>query len=1128
MQKGVLSYLGCSFFLTFAFIIFLFSTTQASAAETCPNWEDGEYWIGCFGPNQGGCRWLPPNADTKWQGIPDYTTMYPEGIPDASRRWYGGGLDTKYLYAHTSTEDPAGFKEFLENYAAGQTGEIFLLEFAAVPAPCKIYATGALQSGHNVPIDGTENFFSMVNYLEGGNQRLDCTNYPFDKVEDCVTQFRTINMVAAVDKTSMSVNLLRHTSCEDFSDLNPQFCEGAPGTGANNGNAVSNVVGVAGKGGCYVATYGETLGRDWFFNTESGNPDFNIGYEELDKEIPFASSFMPSNNPFMIQPEFKGIIQIQGSATGGEEITGDQVFKIQPTGGPAQFLTQFSQGSKESIGRCCGNDPEDYGAIISHNNLNFRHKFMCINNGTWGSIWAAANQAGKSFVIFPVERPLDGRNISYDVVSNGNNWFVCQGANYLGSLYSSASLDPYDNEWDPQSGPLLQEYQVVPPRLQTIDSYGVTEEPEGEEPEGWDSTSSSTDPPGSGIAADQSVPEDGFDNDINVIAGPDKVTACDTDGDGYDGNWSLEFGTLLYNPNLDCVPRQPYDCNENDRTVSPGTPDYCDGSDPSINTVNNDCAPGCIPLPPSGSPPSAFVGQTDFKVYQDRFMCHDIAGYGAFAECCGSDLTNCHNGWKGRREGSAIHTLHEFTNYKGQQGRGDVNLVLKYGIQTAPQTTENIDDEDIYWLHLPKASFDENVTDWNRYNSLEFDIYFAANFDLQIWLGHLNPDPEIVNDVEERNLFKNFQFKFKGRIVDYVVGEPALRKWLHVVIPTSEIYSESSFKVENIALVSKVMDVYNRKTIVSANIDGVHDFSNVIGLDKIILRPKYVLNPSDENYYCTGNWPPSWISDPDNSSLGNDGIQKGKTVCNSIPSYHWTGNSCCGDDNGQDASATVRGSASFKEFFNDTQGGCWGGRYLSNNERVMPIIFNTSTVSSEQNMNLSCYNYSCVFDLPLAPSIMVGNPHPDVYDLAFINGEHVRIGNQGISMSPIAMLKAENVPLQVQYTSGDFYTCNAAPYLFNLLNTNTGTQLIKQDSEHNFGACEAKGVYFCDHLDGKNHGWDDESLSTYPKNNTIIIKKGGAIETQILPEGSTHVKASLRTSIKRNYNFVNNGGFENV
>lgn len=1066
------------------------------------------YWLACVGTTTPDlCNvWIPENTglddSVMWPTeVGDEKPKFPNGVPpfnDADRSFGGESALTlylKYLYLHKTSDSMFGFNDSLDDLAHADStkmGEIQKVKFVMEPLVFTIKGSTMLWGSHG---GFDENFAKLINDYETDKTWFikDCMGTPLESLGLCQKEKKDFKV------TAVEIDVLRHADCSEFADLNPQFCEGVPAVGANaaltnpgGGVIAINTEGLAGKGGCYVDTYGETPGRDWFWNSvEAAN---KIDYEELDAVIPFSLTFNVDD-----------------------------------------------LGQREIIGRCCGNDPEDFGALMSYNDDHFRNFYACVNTSA-GSSWLSSRVQGNAFTIFRIDRPLGAETVSFDAVSNSDNWFLCEGSTPLDALYDYAVLDSTSNGWDfENSGPLLKEYNVLPPTFEPIE-YGVTAGGEGGGPNGWKDTEGGDDIPGSGDAATDVIDDASFEQGIGGIYGASQVTDCDKDGDGYDGYWTTD-PTHLRTPGVDwtvqgkgpwyadgltCTPRTPYDCDDSNRTISPGTMDYCDGSDPTVNTVEEDCNRELLCVPKIGGEQlTNESSQLDLLALIPRFMCHDIDGYGAFAECCGWDLINCHNDGKGRREGSAIHTLYEFTHYLpadetiDNAKRNNSNMVLRYGINTPPTEMSAVAEDATYRLNLPYIGFDEQVQNWSRYKNLEFDIYLTANFELEIWVGF--PNPTIALDPLEAGLSDNYIYPFKARVTDYIVGEPRLGRWMHVIIPISDIYSSASyFDVGTIVFASYVHNLKGLGTV-KATIGGHEDeFSNVIGLDKIMLRPDAVLNPGDENYYCAGTWPPLWVSDLDDNILLEDGSPRGRSACNSIPSYHWTGNYCCGDDTGNNTDENTRGQFSFKEFFSDTQGACWAGRYMAENERVMVVQFKQSP-DLDVVMNVSCSDYTCNYDLPPRPGVIVENPNPETYDLAFVDGGYTPIGRGSVSPDDNSMLRAENVPLQIQYVDGEFYTCNGADFISRLLNTNDGQPLIKEDVEHDFSTCQVKGIYFCDNPEGKNHGWDSEPLSVYAGSN-MTMSDG----TSIRPQGGDVVAATYRIENKHNYNLVRNGGFEDV
>jgi hypothetical protein len=1071
------------------------------------------YWLACVGSTEpGNCNvWIPQNTDLDesviWPaegegGYPEF----PNGAPpyNDEHRSFGSdpalGLNLKYLYTHeTSDWDKFGFSDALSDWAdvdPANVGEIQKVKFVLEPMTFTSAGSPLLWGSHG---GYGENFANLISNYESDKTWFikDCMGTPLESLGLCQFEERDF------DVSAVELDVLRHNDCGAFADLNPEFCEGVVGVGANAVGTYpdginANLLEHAGKGGCYVEAYGETPGRDWFWNeqtTLAAAAEYKRLYQDIDKLPPFSSRF---------------------------------------------------HGDEEKIGGCCGNDDEDFGAIVGKDNSEFLNRFICVNTSV-GSLWLESKSINSVFRIFPITRPVDGETVSFDAVSNYASWFVCDSSDKISDLYDLTEADD-DYVWVRGSGPALSRYQVLPNMEQDI-QIGVTEE-EGGQDDGDYSGIDNDNGEAGGEAREDLIDQEHFEEGLGSPSGPFAVTDCDKDGDGYDGYWTVDPSAPSRTEGdwrdqgsgpwkeedgqLTCNPRAPYDCDDNNRAISPGLIDYCDGYDTAVNTEDNDCNTEllCIPRVDGSTPGEIGDASINSEFFIPRYMCHDIDGYGGIAECCSWDLAYCMNNMKGRREGSAINTLNEFTTRHGQANPSEStaalvnksNMVLRYGVSTPPGDPEDIDEGDTYRLNLHYLDFDEKIQNFSDYKSLEFEIYLTANFEVEIWIGFLNPGA--VGDPDAARSNRNYIYPFKARVLDYIVGEPRLGKWLHVIIPVEDIYGAMPFNVENIVFASDVQRLYDLGTTVRATIGECSNcvFSNVIGLDKIMLRPeKDLFEPSDENYYCSGTWPPVWVSDLDDTSkIGPANEQAGKAACNAIPSYRWTGGYCCGDDTGNNVDSDTRGQEAFKEFFNDTLGGCWAGRFMANNERVMVVEYRRSP-DLEKTVQVSCSNYTCTYDLPPRPGIIVENPNPEVYDLAFVDGGYTPIGVGGVSPDDNSMLRAEDVPLQIQYVDGEFYACNGADFIFDLDNTNTGEKLIIDDDEHKFGNCEIKGIYFCDHADGKDHGWDSEPLSVYVGTN-MTMSDG----TSIRPEGGDTVAATYRNETKHNYNLVRNGGFESI
>jgi hypothetical protein len=982
---------------------------------------------------------------------------------------------------------------------------------------------------------------------------------------------------AKLDKTCIEVDILQRRDCSEMADWDQHFCEGASLVGANAEKIVFGI-GTAGDGGCQVML------------PEQGDM------------TPEQEQFLQDLMAFLGGSEEETIALIEELLVPGRDwYPSDLHPSPEETG---HFSTEFT-GSSE-IGRCCGNDPEDAGAIAKNDvdAGSYPNGYICYDervktdDGDFRWVWARESE---SFKILSFNR----LGKQFDAVSNSNNWFVCdtgKNAAKLDGLYNLVGKDGVEDQdaatWDAKlnkwkSGILLREYEFLPVPGDDL-AHGTDQfSPPGQGAGDGTSFSGGGADLG-GEAEDGIIDEEIFSTAEYVVEGITEIRACDQDGDGYDGPVTEQCPQ----------PNEPEDCNDDSsrdaagghpckiideaglegeetectgepglaRMMHPGRLNYCVYSTNEEAYVNFrlDCDPDfspCIPDPTPDDPESFYINP-DATDVAPRFMCHNTDTRGEFAECCSWDLTYCFNPEKGRRTGSAIHTLREFDRrYASIIGDDEnkraesekKNFVLLYGVNEAPpmDQIDSVAPDATYQIALFSVNNDLNITEWVEYKNLEFYIWFTANYEVEIWLG------DFVGTPGEHSLTDSayYVYPFKATITDYVVNGAELRKWLHVVIPMRDIMDpDSPFSPDVILFVSNVRQLTRiGSTVTMPEVTGT--YSNIVGIDKIFLRPKNIhlmdnpdlpqsdsLDSGDINYYCSGTWPPRWISDlDDNRQIGLDtgGIPQlaGRDACESIPSYSWTGTMCCGDDTGANTRSGRIGPATAREaeFFNDTASGCWGGNVLADDSRIMQVRYNMSYYGYTGQVRQSCKNASCVYDLPPVPNVVITNSYPDHYDLAFVNGGYTPIGVGSLSPDEDSYLVAENVPMQVLYYDGDFWSCNEARFIRNLKNSITDRDLIPDDNQLNsptqdddysedVRSCTMKGSYFCDHADGEDTGWNDETITAYPRRISVndvhfnLTMRDGYIEGL----SKDVVKATYRIEEKSNYNLVRNGGFENV
>jgi len=938
---------------------------------------------------------------------------------------------------------------------------------------------------------------------------------------------------------------LKQEDCSELADVNGAFCEGVGNTGHNfdSGEPIE-VAGVAGYGGCYSDERETGPGRDWFWG-----PDI-VPYST---DVNLASIF---STPGYYAP---------------------------PSG-------------YDAIGRCCGNDPEDIGALMKGDDTDTF--FMCLRNSSDDSddfVWVPAAEANHIGDIWT--NTLDFGDVSYtfDSVSNTNNWFVCNPPDSMESIYKFNQGDTNVND----QRPLLHPYQIPPPPGTSL-SWGTTKGVGGEEGAGPLGTS------GTGsVDHEQSragpIDQQEFESSIHMdsITGGSAVTECDKDGDGYDGFWTLEQLPPPFKTDPDGVCRDPVaeDCDDwpGDDTdlfdpnnpdagsygvpgiaaiKHPGAIDYCyyDADTRKYYDFNLDCDLGTDCVKGTNDAADAAGGELSYDQLNRVFMCHSTDDAGSFAECCSYDLGFCMNSdnaaGKTRRVGGPINTINDFSRYPGDFGENAFsmksNMVMRYGISL----TDGLNMDKIlatnqdFRLGLPAIYYDEPLTNWSGYKYVEFYIWTTTNFVIDIGFGMLKTRGAEAKDI------RNYVVKFRAPVIDYVVNEPGLMKWMHVKIPIKDIYGENDIDYFPVDLMLLLTDIKKLDEIehTSVTVDwpgGAQTFSNYVGIDKFFLTPDegdladmdYALTYGSvpkENYYCSGTWPPVWVTDLDDNTdpygdLPPGDKQIGKAACNDIPSYRWTGSECCGDDTGNNLAETGHPETAFKEFYKDDEAACWAGNPLMDNSRAMIIqygmdygfIYDDPDTRLEKDsgihenfINRTCMKHDCVFSVPPTPELFLTNPHPELYDLYAIGRDGSTLVRGGyLPDNVISNIKFMNVPLQVQYKNKDFRTCNAAEYVLSLKADDGTTDLIldgidDKGDPYRFGSCEAYGQYFCDHVNGTNMGWSDEAVFKYPKSTSLMLEDGTEVPW---PEdlGDT-VPAVNRTTTKHGYNLIRNPGFEEV
>ncbi len=794
------------------------------------------------------------------------------------------------------------------------------------------------------------------------------------------------------------------------------------------------------------------------------------------------------------------------------------------------------------MGDCCGNDPEDIGVlrpefeIVSERNVNAVMCLPLMPHVNAEFIPFSPNPLPKQDSVFSwiaaeddwfKIHKINRSGLLYDAMSNYENWFVCDalsGNTGLNSVYNTYETN-VDNTNTP--APLLSEFDILPPADINY-NYGTSSEIGDDEP--------TTSGEGSLIAEDgrsislvesDVVDQNSFADDI-VVIGSLVSTPCDIDGDGFDGPYTHDSSDEdWYNINCD-NPSPPFDCDDDSTSRFPGSSLVCkDVTSTSDNNCNDifDIEEYCIP--PNSYGNDCDIDNWDPEVCKlspqemaPRFVCLSeqldaFTTMGSFAECCGYSTDFCSNP-NGRREGAFAHTLRDFSFFKEAECNApDVNCVLKYGVNK-PEPFE-VENNYPFSVSFATSVSDMKIKDWSSYDALEFYVYFAANFEQRIRVGRL---------VGEAGYMSGYSWYLDEPIIKYAVNEPRLGKWLHIIIPITE-FEPTPTHVGIVVLYADAEDLNKYSASVSSESLG-SGLVNIIGVDKLHLS-------KENSPVCTGTVTSKWISNLDDFDPNQASVfeQSGRAACNAIPSYGWTGSACCGDDTGLDLNGgyTLIGDDTVKEYYNDTEAGCWGGNRVTDGERMMLVEYTLThekLYPQETSFEKSCTSPNrCAFFIPQVPGLIIGNPNALLYDITIVSPSGVKrqsVGEKTILLNETAngaMLKAESVPMQLVYFNNSFASCNADPIVLQKQNTLDQEDLVSEENQ--FGSCDVLDDYFCDHDgDGEDTGWSAESLSTYSLSNEILLENGTFIDV-----GGV-VTPDYRSYEKKTYNLIPNGGFEKV
>lgn len=335
----------------------------------------------------------------------------------------------------------------------------------------------------------------------------------------------------------------------------------------------------------------------------------------------------------------------------------------------------------------------------------------------------------------------------------------------------------------------------------------------------------------------------------------------------------------------------------------------------SINVTTNSASylfsnPDKLEVIPSG----ISGGGTPLAPNASRIVCHSEAEYGALEECCGLSFFGCMNQNlkpgtishpKTKRVGETVSTIYDFfdvndpaTNYVGQiffERDGQSGALTATQYFTMP------------FNHFTSSGIDQEmrIKDWSSYDNLEFDIAFANDDNLRIYIFDTSVDTSDLDDVAV-NLNKAV---FNAKIKNFIVDQPGAFAWHHISIPLAA-YGLNRKNIGLIMFAEKPNDAIGASPLYTL-VNGQTVPVVLYGIDRL-----YLTRDSEANNHRFCGFSTAWIKDLDSDSVG----------CNNVVSSSWSGSRCCGDDQGRFGNPD--------ETFNDGFAGCWRGITVRNDSIV--------------------------------------------------------------------------------------------------------------------------------------------------------------------------------------------------
>ncbi len=546
---------------------------------------------------------------------------------------------------------------------------------------------------------------------------------------------------------------------------------------------------------------------------------------------------------------------------------------------------------------------------------------MCVYDNTQYK-WANASELDV-FKIYPIDN-------NHDVISNAfsstsSAWFSC---NLNTTLYNLPS-------------------SFTPGQLLTNISPGL---PGGGT---WNQSSSTTQPTNTTFGGTQIIPGDDFFNDVEI-----NFTS------GTSGTATSSGATLLVNPIIFSNISQSLIfvgiSGFNGSIIQPNSIQLIDSNSVAYSTVHtskNISAPtgnftalnvnipalkpdiydvkittenstgyqfiynftDLLTATPTQTPGTPIFPQTD------RFLCYKENNYGAIAECCGFSFQSCLNQQpsipnpysKTKRAGEVISTLQDFFDPTGNPTK---NYVARIFFEKNVAKPSQFFTTPSNGLRLPAkkdltTDYLIRIQDWRSYDTLEFDIAFTNSNDLTLYIFNLSTFTDAADsgipsgDIRTLNRLNLNKSLFTAKVKYYSIDGFNLKKWHHIIIPLGPF----GLKKKDIALMYFSQE---QSSINSAPSVTLYPNNVIYGIDRIFLG-RY----SEENThlrFC--GYTGTWLLDLDNESV----------ACDNTVTSRWTGQKCCGDDQGR------RNSTGGKIFenYNDAVSGCWNGMNMRNDQVV--------------------------------------------------------------------------------------------------------------------------------------------------------------------------------------------------